>query len=179
MSFRWGRIPPEHIILVCPHKASVSGCPLCRRAALFCSCASWQPISCPPCRPVAFKASCGGGRPLPKQGVKREAACLGSWGQQKWEPHPGCCHPNPAGLLCSSWSTWFGICFSGSWGQWQHENRPVHYLFIYLCSLNFSAGGLHPLHALRLHKYLLWETVGGVAQCEEYEAGMEWRAKAV
>lgn len=33
--------------------------------------------------------------------------------------------------------------------------------------------------AVRLHKYLLWEAVGGVAQCEEYAARVEQRAKAV
>lgn len=145
MSFRWGMIPPEHIVLVCP--CMVSGCPLCRRAALFCSCASWQPISSCPCRPVALKASYEGGKWLLKQGVKREAACLGSHLRpaEVRESHPGLCQSKPVGLHCSPWSTWLGMCFSGSWGQQQCENYIMHCLFIYLCSLNFCAGGLHPL----------------------------------
>lgn len=53
-------------------------------------------------------------------------------------------------------------------------------IYLFVCAaLTFLLVGSTLCHAVRLHKYLLWETVGGVAQCKEYEAGMKWRAKAV
>lgn len=68
--------------------------------------------------------------------------------------------------------------FSGIWGQRQRENCIMHYLFI-CAALTFLLMGSTLCRAVRLHKYLLWEAVGGVAQCEEYAARVEQRAKAV
>lgn len=114
--------------------------------------------------------------------VKREAACLGS-------------HLRPAEVRATSRSLppqarltallplehmiWRVFLWElGPTAMWKLYYALFIYLFI-CAALSFLLVGSTLCHAVRLHKYLLWETVGGVAQCKEYEAGMEWRAKAV
>lgn len=119
------------------------------------------------------------GQRLPNQGVKREAALSGSRvrpaevgaASRPLPPQPvGDC--SPRGVI---------------WDAFLWELGPtgnvkivlcIIYLFIY-AALTFLLMGSTLCRAVRLHKYLLWEAVGGVAQCEEYAARVEQRAKAV
>lgn len=179
MSFRWGRIPPEHTILVCPHMASEFHAAPCAGELLWSAPVPPGSPSHPTLadlqlsKPVAKE---GGNYQSEKRssllGVTLEASRSESHIQVFATPSPLDCTAPPGAHDLA--------CVSLGAGANSNVKIVLCIIYLFICAaLSFLLVGSTLCHAVRLHKYLLWETVGGVAQCKEYEAGMEWRAKAV